>query len=557
MKFKRCILLLITFFTISSCQSQEKSSIKSALVENSYDDIDVAIIHYHKLKKEQPQAFNFNDENELNNLGYQLLNDSRTEDAIKIFKLLASEFPESFNAYDSLGEAYFKNNNTELALENYTKSLELNPKNENAERVIINIEFEKRNRNKFNKIYKKQQYIDDIDELAKTLTTVNPHPYKFMSKDDFWSVVEEKKALITDRTTYSKFIWYCTEIIANINCGHTGMWYFNQQEEMLPLHLRFPVETRLINNRLYVTNPFENDLKKGTEILKINGISTSEVINESFRHISSQAHIKTKKYIAFNSYNTAYISYTLNFPKSYTITVADKKQPIELKQLKSYQPEPRYYPTNLCDSKDLCLDYIDDVAVLTIINSGAYYGNRFSIFKQFMDKSFADIKERNIKNLIVDVRSNSGGPGNTAVYLLQYLVEKPFVFKKLSEGSNIAGKSFEPFENNYKGKTYFLIDGEGHSTTGHLLAHIKEKQLATIIGEELGGNHFCTGGQRWFKLKNTEVFYLVGRFTNITTADSFDVYRGIMPDHFITQNIEDYLNDNDTVMEYTLKLIQN
>lgn len=45
-------------------------------------------------------------------------------------------FPGSWNEYDSLGEAYLKAGKKELAIENYKNSLELNPKNANAQKLI-------------------------------------------------------------------------------------------------------------------------------------------------------------------------------------------------------------------------------------------------------------------------------------------------------------------------------------------------------------------------------------------------------------------------------------
>lgn len=54
------------------------------------------------------------------------------EAAIQIFSLNVELYPDSFNAYDSLGEAFMKNGETERAIEAYEKSLELNPENENA-----------------------------------------------------------------------------------------------------------------------------------------------------------------------------------------------------------------------------------------------------------------------------------------------------------------------------------------------------------------------------------------------------------------------------------------
>ena len=472
---KKLILLLFTVSFFVSCQSQSKKSIGKALIEYSYNDVDSAINHYKKLKKENPKAYNFDDENELNNLGYKLLGENRTDDAIKIFKLLVSEFPNSANAYDSLGEAYLASNNTELALKNYKKSLELNPNNGNAENIITNIIFQNRDKDKFNKVYPKQQYLDDLDELAKTLTTVNPHPYKFMPKEDFWRVVEEKKNLITDKTTYSEFIWHCSEIVANINCSHTTLGFFNQETEMLPVVLRFPLEARLMNDTFYVTDPLVNNtIKRESEILAINGKDINKIKEDIYRHIWSQGKIETIKKVFLNSYFTSYIPYALNFPKSYTITVKGNKTPIELKQLSNYKPKPRHYPTNFCEGENMCLDYINNNTAVLTLKFTSCYGNSFTTYKEFIDKSFKEINTKGIANLIIDYRTNDGGPGNSGEYILRYLAKKPFIYKKVADGgSSVVDKFFEPFENRYKGNVYFLIDGEGISTTGHILSIVK------------------------------------------------------------------------------------
>jgi cytochrome c-type biogenesis protein CcmH/NrfG len=50
-------------------------------------------------------------------------------DAIEVFKLNVEDHPQSFNVYDSLGEAYAVNGDKELAVKNYARSVELNPNN--------------------------------------------------------------------------------------------------------------------------------------------------------------------------------------------------------------------------------------------------------------------------------------------------------------------------------------------------------------------------------------------------------------------------------------------
>ena len=97
-------------------------------------DAKAVIAKYRELESEQP-ADGFG-ENLLNNLGYAFLGRDRVDDAIAIFELNVEEYPDAFNPYDSLGEAYMKKGELELAIRNYEKSVELNPRNQNGARMI-------------------------------------------------------------------------------------------------------------------------------------------------------------------------------------------------------------------------------------------------------------------------------------------------------------------------------------------------------------------------------------------------------------------------------------
>jgi tetratricopeptide (TPR) repeat protein len=75
-------------------------------------------------------------ENQMNRLGYKFLGEEKVLEAIEVFKINAKEFPESWNVYDSLGEAYMVNGDKELAIKNYEKSVALNPSNENGIKAL-------------------------------------------------------------------------------------------------------------------------------------------------------------------------------------------------------------------------------------------------------------------------------------------------------------------------------------------------------------------------------------------------------------------------------------
>lgn len=75
-------------------------------------------------------------ENQLNSFGYELMNTKKGNEALEIFILNTKLYAEGFNAFDSLGECLLILGKKDDGIKAYKKSLELNPKNENARKII-------------------------------------------------------------------------------------------------------------------------------------------------------------------------------------------------------------------------------------------------------------------------------------------------------------------------------------------------------------------------------------------------------------------------------------
>ena len=71
-------------------------------------------------------------EAEINNYGYLIMNQGRLEEAIRVFRLNIQRFPESWNPYDSLGEALNNKGDKAGAKEYYEKAYEMAPANQKA-----------------------------------------------------------------------------------------------------------------------------------------------------------------------------------------------------------------------------------------------------------------------------------------------------------------------------------------------------------------------------------------------------------------------------------------
>lgn len=83
-----------------------------------------ALKTYQEAKKTDPEAALF-EENIINLIGYQLIQSSRSKEAVEVFKLNVEAYPKSSNVYDSLADGYEAEGNKELAIKYSEKALEV------------------------------------------------------------------------------------------------------------------------------------------------------------------------------------------------------------------------------------------------------------------------------------------------------------------------------------------------------------------------------------------------------------------------------------------------
>jgi tetratricopeptide (TPR) repeat protein len=108
-----------------------KTVVQMLLETYSAKGVDAMIQRYRELQSAKTPPTEIS-EDDLNTVGYELMGRKRIKDAIKILELNAVAYPQSSNVYDSLGESYVEDGDKKLAIENFERSLKLDPKNRNA-----------------------------------------------------------------------------------------------------------------------------------------------------------------------------------------------------------------------------------------------------------------------------------------------------------------------------------------------------------------------------------------------------------------------------------------
>lgn len=112
--------------TLYDPESVSTDQLMTSLLDHGNTDVSASFLSW---RNKHP---NITVESPLNNIGYALARDGRTEEAISIFDLNTKEYPKAWNVWDSLGEGHEMSGNLDQALKYYKRSVELNPKNQHG-----------------------------------------------------------------------------------------------------------------------------------------------------------------------------------------------------------------------------------------------------------------------------------------------------------------------------------------------------------------------------------------------------------------------------------------
>ena len=86
--------------------------------------VDLIDSHYTKISRQIGYTI-LPDEQRINNLGYMFMNRKEYDKAYVFFNFNIKNYPQSANVYDSMGDYYLSQSNSEKAIEFFTKSIEI------------------------------------------------------------------------------------------------------------------------------------------------------------------------------------------------------------------------------------------------------------------------------------------------------------------------------------------------------------------------------------------------------------------------------------------------
>jgi C-terminal processing protease CtpA/Prc len=398
-----------------------------------------------------------------------------------------------------------------------------------------------------------KSYQEDLNELAGILIENHPAPYAFQSKEEFQTKIKGMISQLDDKTRLGTFIWMCKNLVASIACSHT---YLDNQEEriLLPPNLLFPMEVAFLQDKLIVLNPMSNKgvIPEGAEIQSINGMDISVLKKKIFSQISADGGNLEYKEALLNKNASKYIAFELKFPRRYSIESEG-----EIFQLKSTDVQIPYLSNITSCAEDLCLDFRkeENIAILTI-RSFDYEGRQLKKFLKSIDESFQSIADRNIENLIIDLRYNRGGNPYAAAHLLGLIANDAFqYFEGEGEGFHYLRTPIFPSKKAFTGNKWILMNGSTASASGQFIAIAQENAFAKLAGTEDGSTYTNNAEQIKFSLRNTGLEGFVARTTFTAPVSTLPLDQGIKPDIEIPSTKADLLDSRDLQLETLIELV--
>lgn len=430
----------------------------------------------------------------------------------------------------------------------------------------------------------------DYQLFRHILEDLHPSLYWYTSRDSMNSFFDKGYAALNDSMTEPQFRTLLSYVISKVDCGHTSVRYSKAYGKYLdtaklpqfPLILKFWKDTMVVAANL---NRKDSILKRGTIIESINGWKTWQLTDTLFNYFVTDGYNLTGKYQYLSTgLNFSYwYKNVIGFTDSFRIGYLDADRALKETRIPLYDPKadtlrrsrplpgrPEPEPGRRTRRKrerfltrNLVIDSTTNTAFMTL--NTFENGNRLV---RFFRRSFRTLKEQQVQNLVIDVRSNGGGDATNSTLLTRYIIDKKFkvadslyTIRRHSQYDKYIGKSilydflmtvvstkradgkyhfryferrhFSPIrQHHFDGQVYILTGGNSFSATCLFAGALKGQKNVTLIGEETGGGYY--GNTAWMipdvTLPVTRVRFRLPRFRLVVNKDREKNGLGVPPD---------------------------
>jgi len=459
----------------------------------------------------------------------------------------------------------------------------------------------KKSKNEYNPEFKyaPPQLKNDFLIYKTAVEQAHPGLYLYQSKEQWKAQCDMVLSQLNDSLTEQQFFRLLLPLTAAIKERHSGIeysknayFYQNKKEKFLPFTVKTLTDS--LNpaiRRVFIDYCADSNLKRGTELLAVNGQNVQQILKTMLVCIPTDGHILSSKYRDLERKFSSTHFALYGGKDTYQLQIRPAQQTLTYPQLtpglsrdsirnvfkKIYPEVEKESPLQL---KILDQDSFAYLSVHTF--SHTQLRSHKVRYKRYLKNAFRTIQKSGVKNLVLDLRKNLGGRLGYEARLFSYLsdtsvdyihhtrqttklvkingytkrpirrrimpfLEAMLIYKRQTDGtfagSGAVYRTPRPSKYRFQSTTYILISGQTGSAAAFLCSALKEfSNNVLFIGEEAGGcyNGFSAGRYWKLQLPKTGIVATIPLIRFITNVRQDTQGHGLVPDYYALPLVEDY-----------------
>ena len=376
------------------------------------------------------------------------------------------------------------------------------------------------------KEYTSKQITEDFVYLKKKIEEVHPNPFLFTSKYTFNKNIDDL-ALKLEKLDYITFFFELMSIFAKLRDSHTRVTGI----ERILSEIKYPIRFKCLEGNYYISSI---DIKKkehiGSKVLYLNKTPIEEALSKMSKVFAHENEIVLSNTIEQWIYEPDFLKYIGIIDKSLKLEIKTENNKIELTPSK-FPEEELYNPrkVNLQKSETLrpkglyWTKYFKEFATYYL-----QYNECEDITKEEIRKIIEEIKEKDTKFVVIDLRNNVGGSSLILDPLTNFL-----------------------YENQGRYIPVVLLSNLTYSAAIINALNILDCKDAISIGTKTAGSPTRFGQTTMITLPNTKIDITIS--TKFFEENGYKFGKPLVPKIQTEQTIEQYLNAIDVDWEKFLQ----
>lgn len=364
-----------------------------------------------------------------------------------------------------------------------------------------------------------------IEDLEYILTKFKEK--HVMTVDEIPEVVKLQYAkeidTLSDKPTVLEVWQASNRILSTIHDGHTKVRNYVENPRVLPLQFEY------IDNQLVCMSGDYN----GYVVQEINGIDTQTL----YQTFQSQFSYEMESYVQYNFANVLPLEHYLQFigiDTKENVTFTFNKNGQAITKTFSFEETNENNPLAPTTLFEMTIDQGASLGIFTLNQCEST-----DEYKDALEEFFTIVKEKNIQNVAIDLRQNTGGTTQVIIDFMQYIdVPSYYIFGDVDvrRGKfvihNESGAINNALDNGirFQGKLYALTSTKTFSAAMDFATTIQDNKIGELIGDIPGNMPTCYGDVLEYQLPNSKLLLRVS-YKKFYRVDEGKLEEPLIPIH--------------------------